>query len=94
MVNVEFNDVHDFGAGITSDFGAIKTGSTTYCDNQDEAGLEQNCYTYIRLYNNILRSDSSMTYLVKVQNGPESHIEADSWTPKYCTRKLTSAKTI
>ena len=55
MVNVEYNDVHDFGAGITSDFGAIKTGSTTYCDNKDEAGLEQNCYTYIRLYNNILR---------------------------------------
>ena len=59
MVNVEYNDVHDFGAGITSDFGAIKTGSTTYCDNKDEAGLEQNCYTYIRLYNNILRSESS-----------------------------------
>ena len=55
MVNVEYNDVHDFGAGITSDFGAIKTGSTTYCDNKDEAGLEQSCYTYIRLYNNILR---------------------------------------
>ena len=55
VVNVEYNDVHDFGAGITSDFGAIKTGSTTYCDNKDEAGLEQNCYNYIRLYNNILR---------------------------------------
>ena len=53
---MEYNDVHDFGAGITSDFGAIKTGSTTYCDNKDEAGLEQSCYTYIRLYNNILRS--------------------------------------
>ena len=90
VVNVEYNDVHDFGAGITSDFGAIKTGSTTYCDNQDEAGLEQNCYTYIRLYNNILRSDSSRTYLAKVQN----HLKRPGWTPKYCTRKLTSAKTI
>merc|ERR1719479_665520 len=26
VVNVEYNDVHDFGAGVTSDFGGIKTG--------------------------------------------------------------------
>ena len=55
VVNVEFNNVHDFGVGVTSDFGGIKTGSTTYCDAETEAGLEQKCYTYIRLFNNILR---------------------------------------
>ena len=47
--------MHDFGANITSDFGALKTGSTFgNCDSQSEAGLEANCYTYIRLYNNLL----------------------------------------
>ena len=56
VVNVEYNYVHDFGVGITSDFGAIKTGSKAdICDSVDEAGLEQSCYTYIRLFNNLVR---------------------------------------
>ena len=50
VVNIEYNYIHDFGAGITSDFGGIKTGSVANCDGQSEAGLEENCYTYIRLY--------------------------------------------
>ena len=56
VVNVEYNYVHDFGVGITSDFGAIKTGSKAdICDSVDEAGLEQSCYTYIKLFNNLVR---------------------------------------
>ena len=52
---MEYNYIHDFGAGITNDFGGIKTGSIAACDGQTEAGLEKNCYTYIKLYNNLLR---------------------------------------
>ena len=55
VVSVEYNYIHDFGAGITNDFGGIKTGSVASCDGQSEAGLERNCYTYIRLYNNLVR---------------------------------------
>ena len=54
VVNVEYNYIHDFGAGITSDFGGIKTGSVANCDAESEAGLERNCFTYIRVYNNLL----------------------------------------
>ena len=55
MVNIEYNYVHDFGSGINSDFGGIKTGSVANCDGESEAGLEKRCYTYIRVYNNLLR---------------------------------------
>ena len=55
-VHAEYNYVHDFGMGITSDFGGIKTGSTaSNCDGQSYDGLEQNCYTHIKLYNNLVR---------------------------------------
>ena len=55
-VNAEYNYVHDFGMGITSDFGGIKTGSTFgNCDGQSQSGLESGCYTFIRLYNNLVR---------------------------------------
>ena len=55
VTNVEYNYVHDFGVGVTNDFGGIKTGNKHYCDTEDEAGLEQRCYSYIRLYNNLVR---------------------------------------
>jgi len=56
VIDVEYNYVHDFGIGITNDFGAIKTGSKSKnCDSADEAGLEESCFTYIRVYNNLLR---------------------------------------
>ena len=49
LVNVEYNYIHDFGVGIISDFGGIKTGSKAMnCDGKSEEGLEQSCYTYIR----------------------------------------------
>ena len=55
-IHVEYNFVHDFGVGVISDFGGIKTGSTSnICDSTTEAGLEESCYTYIRLYNNLVR---------------------------------------
>ena len=46
VTNVEYNYVHDFGVGVTNDFGGIKTGNKHYCDNEDEAGLEERCYSY------------------------------------------------
>ena len=49
LVNVEYNYIHDFGVGIISDFGGIKTGSKAKnCDGKSEEELEQSCYTYIR----------------------------------------------
>ena len=51
MVNVEYNYVHDYGAGITNDYGGIKTGSKSKnCGVHPEL-----CHNYIRLYNNLVR---------------------------------------
>merc|ERR1719192_321110 len=33
VTNVEYNYVHDFGVGVTNDFGGIKTGNKHCCDN-------------------------------------------------------------
>ena len=66
MVTVEYNYIHDFGAGITNDFGGIKTGSVAACDGQSEAGLARNCYTYIRLHNNLLRERCPLSQLSTV----------------------------
>ena len=69
VIDVEYNYVHDFGIGITNDFGAIKTGSKSKnCDSADEAGLEESCFTYIRVYNNLLRQAVSIR-VPKVQAG-------------------------
>ena len=40
MVNIEYNYVHDFGSGINSDFGGIKTGSVSNCDGESETDDE------------------------------------------------------
>ena len=58
VINVEYNYVHDYGAGITNDFGGLKTGSKGYkCQEKadDRDYLAQHCYTHIRLYNNLVR---------------------------------------
>ena len=44
VMSVEYNYVHSYGAGITNYYGAIKTGSKS-----------KGCYTFIRLYNNLVR---------------------------------------
>ena len=55
-VKIEFNYIHDFGMGIISDFGGIKPGSNYHaCDTEDLEGLESNCYTFTRVYNNLVR---------------------------------------
>ena len=56
MISVEYNYVHSYGAGITNDYGGIKTGSKS-----KNCGVHpENCYTFIRLYNNLVRlADSS-----------------------------------
>ena len=36
IINVEYNYIHDFGAGITNDFGGIKTGVQGHCDDLSE----------------------------------------------------------
>ena len=52
VVNVEYNYVHNYGAGITNDYGGIKTGSKAKnCGVHPEF-----CHNYIRLYNNLVRS--------------------------------------
>ena len=51
MINVEFNHVHNYGAGITNDYGGIKTGSKY----KNCAVHPELCFTYIRLYNNLVR---------------------------------------
>ena len=56
VINIEYNYVHDFGVGITNDFGGIKTGSKgPQCDGGTEAWLEERCFAYIRVYNNLVR---------------------------------------
>ena len=55
VVNVEYNYVHDFGAGITNDYGGIKTGVKASCDAVPEAEMEAACFSYIRVYNNLVR---------------------------------------
>ena len=56
MVNIEYNYVHDYGAGITNDFGGIKTGvKGVNCDAVPEAEMEAACFSYIRVYNNLVR---------------------------------------
>lgn len=55
VVKVEYNYVHDYGVGITNDYAGIKIGSKSKtCGIVDEAGLEQSCYTYVRIYNNLI----------------------------------------
>ena len=66
VATVEYNYIHDFGAGITNDFGGIKTGSVAACDGQSEADLARNCYTYIRLHNNLLRERCPLSQLSTV----------------------------
>ena len=54
---MEYNYVHDYGAGVTNDFGGLKTGSKAKCQDQstDEQFLASNCFTHIRLFNNLVR---------------------------------------
>ena len=53
VINVEYNYVHNYGAGITNDYGGIKTGSKAKnCGVHPEF-----CHNYIRLYNNLVRSN-------------------------------------
>ena len=55
-MNIEYNYVHDYGAGITNDFGGIKTGvKGVNCDAVSEAEMEASCFSYIRVYNNLVR---------------------------------------
>ena len=69
-MNVEFNYVHGYGTGITNDYGGIKTGSKS-----KNCGLHpEGCYTFIRLYNNLVRLYITMiskTY--KISNQTVSH---------------------
>jgi len=54
MIHVEFNHVHDFGEGLLSDFGAIKTGTNFVCNGAHFTVLDNNCHAYIHVYNNRL----------------------------------------
>ena len=58
LIRVEYNYIHDFGLGIMNDFGGIKTGSLGQCAGQPVDYLEQNCHTYIHVYNNFLHDTS------------------------------------
>ena len=59
VINVEYNYIHDFGAGITNDFGGIKTGSQAFCDDLSEQEMEEVCFAYIRVYNNMVTNGKS-----------------------------------
>ena len=52
VFNIKYNHVHDWGAGIVSDFGAIYIGSSYNCDGASLAELEQHCYTHAHIFNN------------------------------------------
>ena len=54
LIHVEFNYVHDFGQGILSDYGAIKTGSQGNCIDKPADYLNRFCHTYIHVYNNLI----------------------------------------
>ena len=59
VINVEYNYIHDFGAGITNDFGGIKTGVQGHCDDLSEEEMGEVCFAYIRVYNNLVNNGKS-----------------------------------
>ena len=54
LIHVEYNYVHDYGQGILSDYGAIKTGSSGNCIGKPAEYLDKFCHTYIHVYNNLI----------------------------------------
>ena len=54
LLHVEFNYIHDFGQGILSDYGAIKTGVQSLCDEATLEHVQSSCHTYIHVYNNLI----------------------------------------
>ena len=57
VFHIEFNDIHDYGNGILCDFGGVYMGSQ--CDSKSESYYEDYCYTYIHVYNNLIRNAKS-----------------------------------
>ena len=57
MFHIEFNNIHDYGNGILCDFGGVYMGSQ--CDSKSESYYEDYCYTYIHVYNNLIRNAKS-----------------------------------
>ena len=57
--HIEYNHIHDFGVGITNDFGGVYLGPTYKCDDATLAELEQNCYSYIHVFNNMIHDANS-----------------------------------
>ena len=55
LIHVEYNYVHDYGQGILSDYGGIKTGSHGgKCIDQPADYLNEFCHTYVHVYNNLI----------------------------------------
>ena len=54
VYHIEFNDIHDYGKHILNDFGGVYMGAN--CDGKSEAEYEKSCYTYIHVYNNLVRN--------------------------------------
>ena len=57
VYHIEFNDIHDYGKHILNDFGGVYMGSQ--CDSKSESYYEDYCYTYIHVYNNLIRNAKS-----------------------------------
>ena len=59
VFKIQYNHIHDFGGGITSDFGAIYTGSKWGCDRANLQELEQHCYSHAHIFNNWIENGSA-----------------------------------
>ena len=59
VYHIEFNHVHNFGHGILSDYGAIKTGTKYDCDYAPYDDFQKNCHAYTHVYNNLLHDGKS-----------------------------------
>lgn len=60
IFHIEYNRIHDWGGGITSDFGAIYIGSSWGCDNANTVALQEaHCYSHAHIYNNWIENGSA-----------------------------------
>jgi len=58
-IHIEYNHVHDYGAGILNDFGGIYLTALPNCDGLSKEDNEAKCYTYIHVYNNLVANANS-----------------------------------
>ena len=62
LINIEYNKVYNLGRGTLNDFGGIYLGPSTSgfsCDDATIDQLEQSCFSYTRVFNNMISNANS-----------------------------------